>query len=1376
MQQNSQHTYSNMNQDLSKSKYPPDIYYDAENIYLVSENKQATGSVSNIKGTTLLYTIPDVSSSSSPNTFVYFVDGSLKTYDTNQNLPATYFPLTGMKIIGMEPLLNDFIIWTGNSDSTSPLSMCCVWKMTLKPTPTLTLMYMNLLNLSTKYPIEAECRYETETIQKAYWTDRYNELRFLNLADPDLRNTPLDFVNVVPTYGVGSITLDSVISGGNFTSGMVGWAYSLSNFNGQETKISPVSKLVNANQSNDGNLVNEVTGRSFRIKIETVDTRFDVINIFRLFYTSLDAEPQITLAAQEFADSSTVYWTDDYNTFIRTLSTAEFTGYGTEPFISGTIATKNEYLFSDDNTYRFFDFDFDARAYRFAFIFDSQQPQSSVLYKADGTVEAIINGANPVWPTDQKLDAINKSNAANTRKNMNQANGFYTGAQDPDYDRFVRQSNGVLLGGTGPNIEYRFIEHTTIVNTAAATSPIVSFDTNNSLLNPNNQILTGFKRDEIYRMGIVFFNNRGQQSFVKWIGDIRIPPATRLPYCVENQGVDEMQQVQIEFTLLNPPTSRNDIVGYQYVRVERTKFDSTIIAQGVVNPFARDNNTPNVQYYGGKNQPICAIDGYHNWYTNDDNGQHTGGSSDTPSSVYGPIAGETIRGMSSVMSARAQPPSGPSGKILYQATASLASGPQFPGGIPDEFRNIAHNSNYQYQAAQFISNEVDEFTPSGGFFNVIGLSKLKRPRTIRYPNGELENPAAYNYASVGGSYEDGSKLSATYETFVRAGALPVDANNEQDIDIIRLEPEDILYVPERDGFSDKSMKFSSGTPFNFIASGGFESNGDLNLDPQTKGDVQVQMNKYLAFLITDTPNKGLDTALWSGTDGLRVPTSTTYFMVADYKRELSNQYGGSTYAARTRNVYMPSSPFIPLGTSVANSFGDTWVSYQIFQYTELWNRSNLTLISSSRFTFQIPMENRVRYDLTKNDFMRYGVPQALFEETFQYNTVYSQDYDLSPLAIRPINWLENARFIAETAYSDPKLNGEQTDSWTVWRVGNRKPLDAKWGRCVGLLENGDTLFFFQENAIGYWDVQPYKQTTTTDGGTIILGTGTVLESREYLSTNEGCQHKFSICKTPFGIVWYDQNNKAMRILQKGAQELSVAKGISTTLYNLPLYEDMPTNGNGITASYDHDRLQMIMTFLKTDTESNYFSIAYNFLTEGFVCKLKELYPRLIQSGTADTFMASPDGRSLHTFGNGDYGNFFGTIHESSITIVVNSVSSSGQLTTKNVAQNITKLLTNLQWNSEAYDTTGAQLHDKTVSHVEIWNDYQSTGKVDVTTMDFNQFKRLMRTWLFKVPFDQSDEMNRMRSQYFFVKLYIPNADNYQYILHDLTATVILQPL
>jgi hypothetical protein len=150
---------------------------------------------------------------------------------------------------------------------------------------------------------------------------------------------------------------------------------------------------------------------------------------------------------------------------------------------------------------------------------------------------------------------------------------------------YMYQANGTTVGGSGPNISYSFGSRITIgtgriklddIGTIARTY-YSSIDYTNNL---NIQNTVGYQRGEIYRIGVVFRNDLGQESKVKWIGDIRIPvyltnPLDYITYSSVNRVY--AYPIGINFTLANLPSS---VASWEIVRVKRTKTDRSIVTSG----------------------------------------------------------------------------------------------------------------------------------------------------------------------------------------------------------------------------------------------------------------------------------------------------------------------------------------------------------------------------------------------------------------------------------------------------------------------------------------------------------------------------------------------------------------------------------------------------------------------------------------------------------------------------------------------------------------------------------------------------------------------------------------------------------------------------
>lgn len=98
----------------------------------------------------------------------------------------------------------------------------------------------------------------------------------------------------------------------------------------------------------------------------------------------------------------------------------------------------------------------------------------------------------------------------------------------------------------------------------------------------------GYQRDEIYRFGIIFYNNKNIPSPVHWIGDIKMPASyyseqTYSMYYPFHCGKDGYEMVAyalgLEFTVKNIPS---EAYAFEIVRCDRTQNDRTVVCQGAL--------------------------------------------------------------------------------------------------------------------------------------------------------------------------------------------------------------------------------------------------------------------------------------------------------------------------------------------------------------------------------------------------------------------------------------------------------------------------------------------------------------------------------------------------------------------------------------------------------------------------------------------------------------------------------------------------------------------------------------------------------------------------------------------------------------------------
>lgn len=212
---------------------------------------------------------------------------------------------------------------------------------------------------------------------------------------------------------------------------------------------------------------------------------------------------------------------------------------------------------------------------------------SCTVYSSAGVARVVtVSNWNSV-PEDH--DCLNYFNDFQYDLNIH-----YLGDRTNTYD-YKYQSNGTTLGGSGPNISYSFVTKSLETDTAVASGYAKRYIENktNSLLSPIlSSIYKGYKRGEVYRFGIEFVFKNGSKSFVKWIGDIRFPFIEEEPLNEVISLINYNKQLGIQFEVnLTNLTNRDEIAGYNIVRVDRTSLDKNIICQGLGGGLIKNGGT-----------------------------------------------------------------------------------------------------------------------------------------------------------------------------------------------------------------------------------------------------------------------------------------------------------------------------------------------------------------------------------------------------------------------------------------------------------------------------------------------------------------------------------------------------------------------------------------------------------------------------------------------------------------------------------------------------------------------------------------------------------------------------------------------------------------
>lgn len=537
------HTYKGMAQDITKSKFSNEFYFEGRNIRIIATDSQSTGSVTNEKGNSLILKIPNPVINYSTKIISY--GSKTLSYKNNE---INYNSQSGDQIIIGKGTTRDYAILFTTDDN----GFDCIWSVKYEDYD-LRLLYLRDLGFSKNNLIQCLNNFENSNIDKIYWVNGINQMQFLNinhsLENQDLEeliDLPLNVIDSVGKYSLSEPIISRIVSGGTHTSGMIQYAYNLYRLNSSQTKMSPVSKLIPLDKGNlGGGSVNEIVGSIPIVNIDGIDTNYTNIKVYSIKYTSYNEVPTITIIDDRKIPSNGSIEIFDDNLSVNTISLEDFLFLGSDIIVPKNIESKFNRLFTANYNEVNFDVDLDFRAYSFPIL-----KKETYVYN-DLFLNPLTNQAAPSEPSFFNTKKINSSFTDLSQDDFDSINLDY------DLNRYLYDSS--VEGGEGKYLKYELTQSTEY--------------------NPNNRY---FKDDEIYRIGIEFFNSYGQISLPKWIADFKAPSGNL------NGRFNTIKVTLKEdfFTWLNNDlnflTKYDKPVGYKLLIAERTINDKTIVANGAL--------------------------------------------------------------------------------------------------------------------------------------------------------------------------------------------------------------------------------------------------------------------------------------------------------------------------------------------------------------------------------------------------------------------------------------------------------------------------------------------------------------------------------------------------------------------------------------------------------------------------------------------------------------------------------------------------------------------------------------------------------------------------------------------------------------------------
>lgn len=908
-----------------------------------------------------------------------------------------------------------------------------------------------------------------------------------------------------------------------------------------------------------------------------------------------------------------------------------------------------------------------------------------------------------------------------------------------------------------------------------------------------------FKDNEIYRIGVVFFNSIGQASEAKWIADFKAPEGN-----LEGQYNTLKVVFNAAFYEYINTLDENDIpTNYTIVRALRYPTDKTIISQGMltgmfVQDYTADKDTTDTyEKRAAKNSeliklPIPMTRGY-------GNGKEVQNS-------YFPVF-PTKHNITMNQS-----------KLEDSSRGDSRGFDQRPNGViideiySDDSKDHRRQQSWQYtKLFQMHSPEtafrMQVVTTDKDKLHILGYMKRNTWKAWEYnvktdtfgphlsnkeKQSELgENANFYPYA-IGGygvigpsfrSWESGESR----DEYTAAGYTDTrkPANfarrmhiNKTFLPLIRPNQEleyEIYNRPEVTEVGQSVINYNNDTAMQYANKLTFavsdvkqqENAGEIGgggTEAPQINSILSEGNRCLTMALGDSDlesedRKGLDDVYYDiGTGEWDVE------LFGEIRKEKSYIYSGAIYggydvSSRSRTEYVSIGDVVDAEqpTIIINSPGDTFV--QTFKNTRLTRSAGSTYAQENMCiveTLEYLVESTVNLEERNDTSLRgwdYSVDPSS-EEGVKYNTVYSTDSTLKSYTSDNLKIREVTKAETEIIASKTKIPGEFVDNWADFLPNEVQYLDGKHGPINSLVSHFDQLYGFQDFAVAAIAVNPRVQTQGADGITIELGTGQVLHDYHYISTKIGSINKWGIVSTNSGLYFLDANNKQLQKLQptKGIETISDAKGLHAFLHNNldrdELRVDNPGTGKGVVLGYDSVNGDIFTSVLGTKE----FTLSYNEKLGTFTSFYDFIPTRFITKGDRIFTVPKSYNSSIYGHNGGNYQEYYGEKFDSNITMLVNTEE-----------PNADKVFNSIEFESETY-LDGEDQSESTIDSIEAWTSYQHS---EVLPLALNKnLKRRFRTWKALIPREASSRA-RLRDKWLYLKVGFKPDTNQKLILHDI---------
>lgn len=351
-----------------------------------------------------------------------------------------------------------------------------------------------------------------------------------------------------------------------------------------------------------------------------------------------------------------------------------------------------------------------------------------------------------------------------------------------------------------------------------------------------------------------------------------------------------------------------------------------------------------------------------------------------------------------------------------------------------------------------------------------------------------------------------------------------------------------------------------------------------------------------------------------------------------------------------------------------------------------------------------------RYDNLRNLSDYNGITSAVFNKM---NMVYNQKNNFFVFSGITEDTITDDSLENTILYSDMKLANEKDDSFVNFSNTNFYTIDSNISKINKLITYNDKLLCFSDNAISQILYNENVVINTDSVQSLGLASTDKITGSQLITNTYGCLNKWSIGIYNNVLFFNDDLNNKLLAYSNDFSFLNETLNIETLNPKI-LKKDVwnPVSWGNTKLNIDNLAKDVHYTGSDIDIALNqaigHFTSLYSY----------EKIPYIETIGNYSIAIRNIKNTSeVYLLRQGDYNHFFGKFEPYWTTVIVNQNSL------------VNKMISNLEFSTEAYDYNMLPVQDFTFDHIEFWNDYQS-NKMAVNYKLYGQslLKKKFRVW------------------------------------------------